>query len=192
MRVTALDTLLARLIDQMDKGDLPWRKPWKTSAQPQIPTRADGQPFSGTNLWLLAMQMAMNGWSNPRFYTFKQAEGLGAMVRKGEKGCPAILYRTTEVDGDGGDDPKILRFLKSYTVFCAEQIEGLPLECYVIPERPVIDPDAIDIFFAGIDFSLMHKGDMAYYSPDSDTIVMPVPSQFEDTDRYNSVLGHEL
>ena len=84
MKATALDTLLTNLIDQMDKGDLPWRRPWNNRSRPQLPTRADGQPFSGTNLWMLAMQMAMHGWSNPRFLTFNQAKDLGGMVRKGE------------------------------------------------------------------------------------------------------------
>ncbi|MFP1132909.1 ArdC-like ssDNA-binding domain-containing protein, partial [Asticcacaulis sp. W401b] len=192
MKPNALDNLLAQLIDRMDKGELPWRQPWKNRGQPQLPTRSDGQPFSGTNLWLLAMQMAMNGWANPRFYTFKQAEGLGGMVRKGEKGCPAILYRQTEVDRDGDDDPKILRFLKSYVCFNAEQIDGLPAELYAVPEPMRVDPDAVNAFFRGIDFNLLHKGDMAFYNPEADQIVMPSPDQFEDHDHYNSTLGHEL
>lgn len=192
MTPNALDTLLADLINRMDKGELPWRRPWKNQSQPQLPTRADGQPFSGTNLWLLAMQMAMQGWSNPRFYTFHQAKELGGFVRKGEKGCPAILYKQTAVEDDGGDDPKVLRFLKSYICFNAEQIEGLPEACYQVPPPVPVDPDAVNAFFCGIDFSLLHKGDMAFYNPEGDQIVMPHPSQFEDLDRYNATLGHEL
>ena len=192
MTATALDTLLGKLIDQMDKGDLPWRKPWKTQSHPQVPTRADGQPFSGTNLWMLAMQMAMHGWSNPRFYTFNQAKELGGMVRKGEKGCPAILYKTTEIEGEGGDDAKVLRFMKSYVCFNAEQVEGLPADCYLVPEKKPADPGAVNAFFRGIDFHLQHKGDMAFYLPDQDRIVMPPVDQFDDQDSYNSVLGHEL
>ena len=192
MKATALDTLLTNLIDQMDKGDLPWRRPWKNRSRPQLPTRADGQPFSGTNLWMLAMQMAMHGWSNPRFLTFNQAKDLGGMVRKGEKGCHAILYKTTEIEGEGGDDPKVLRFMKSYVCFNAEQIDGLPEGHYEVPEALPADPDALNGFFRGIDFKLIHKGDMAFYLPDQDAIVMPAAEQFVDRDSYNSVLGHEL
>ncbi|WP_041659850.1 ArdC family protein [Asticcacaulis excentricus] len=192
MKPNALDTLLAELINRMDQGELPWRRPWKNQATPQLPTRADGQTFSGTNLWILAMQMAMHGWSNPRFYTFNQAKDLGGHVRKGEKGCPAILYKQTAVDQADGDDPKILRFLKSYVCFNAEQIEGLPDDCYLVSEAKAVDPDAVNAFFRSIEFKLIHKGDMAFYNPENDQIVMPNPAQFEDLDRYNATLGHEL
>lgn len=192
MKQTALDQLLEKIIARMECGELPWRQPWRNSACPLLPTRADGEPFSGANLWLLAMQMAMNGWESPRFYTFNQAKALGGMVRKGEKGAPAILYKTREIESDEGDDPKVIRFLRSYVVFNSEQIEGLPQECYAVPDKRHPDPDAINTFLASIDFKLLTKGDMAYYSPDQDMIVMPHVDQFVDKNRFNSVLAHEM
>ena len=61
--------------------------------------------------------------------TFRQAQELGAHVRKGEKGELVVYANTitrTEVDEDTGEEVEhAIPFMKGYTVFNVEQIEGL-------------------------------------------------------------------
>ncbi len=57
--------------------------------------------------------------------TFKQALELGAAVRKGEIGSTVVLTKS-EADGDGGEVDREIPFLKAYSVFNVERIEGLP------------------------------------------------------------------
>jgi antirestriction protein ArdC len=62
--------------------------------------------------------------------TFKQAIELGGHVRKGEKGSPVVyadtMRRTDTDDATGDETERAIPFLKAYTVFNVEQIEGLP------------------------------------------------------------------
>ena len=62
--------------------------------------------------------------------TFKQALELGGCVRKGEHGSLVVYASTfsrTETDGETGEESeRDIPFLKGYTVFNVEQIDGLP------------------------------------------------------------------
>ncbi len=74
----------------------------------------------------------------PIWMTFKQALELGGHVRKGEKGSPVVYANTiskTEIDERTGDDVDVtIPFMKGYTVFNVEQIEGLPAHYYALRE----------------------------------------------------------
>ena len=66
----------------------------------------------------------------PVWMTFKQALELGGCVRKGERGSLVVYASTftrTETDGESGEEAeRDIPFLKGYTVFNVEQIDGLP------------------------------------------------------------------
>jgi antirestriction protein ArdC len=71
--------------------------------------------------------------------TFKQAQELGAHVRKGERGETVVFasrLTRTETTDKGEETEREIPFLKGYTVFNAGQIDGLPERFHVIPERP--------------------------------------------------------
>ncbi|TIM60446.1 MAG: hypothetical protein E5Y60_31055, partial [Mesorhizobium sp.] len=57
----------------------------------------------------------------------------------------------TETDAHGEEVERGIPFLKAYTVFCADQIDGLPRQYYGNP-APVSDPveriEHADAFFA--------------------------------------------
>jgi antirestriction protein ArdC len=74
------------------------------------------------------------GFVAPIWMAFRQALELGGNVRKGEKGSLVVYadrIRRTETDADTGEDVnREIPFLKGYTVFCVDQIEGLPERFY--------------------------------------------------------------
>jgi antirestriction protein ArdC len=61
--------------------------------------------------------------------TYKQAEALNAHVRKGEHGSLVVYgdrFSKAETNEKGEEVGLSIPFVKGYTVFNVEQIEGLP------------------------------------------------------------------
>src|ERR1700748_2031977 len=92
-------------------------KPW--SATPGANT-----PCNAVLLWMA--QAA--GYRTPRFLTFKQAQEAGGHVRKGEHGTKVYFVKQLQVKDRQGDEAecRLVPFLREYTVFNADQCEGLP------------------------------------------------------------------
>jgi antirestriction protein ArdC len=70
------------------------------------------------------------GYAAPIWMTFKQALEPKANVRKGEHGSLVVYadkITRTETDTDTGEESEhAIPFMKGYTVFNVEQIDGLP------------------------------------------------------------------
>ena len=165
-----------------------------------MPLRADGQPFSGSNAWLLAFAGADRGYRSPYWFTFRQALAIGAPVAKGSKSCVAILYKTRVVDGkevaDTGDageaEATALRYLKTYAVFNAEQLMDCP-EAYL--NAPKVDPAiraaARHAVLDAVPAKVEIGGNLCCYVRAGDFIRMPTPEAFETVDDYLASLAHE-
>lgn len=110
-----------------------------------------------------------------------------------------MVYANTitklEEQDDGSEEERSIAFMKAYTVFNVEQIDGLPEHYYKKPE-PVID-DAQRIyhaedFFAATRAYIRHGGNHAFYSGDSDHVQMPPFECFNSPENYYATLAHEL
>jgi antirestriction protein ArdC len=135
------------------------------------PRRAAGKAYRGVNvlmLWAAAME---KGYNCPLWLTYKQAAGLGGQVRKGEKGS-LVVYADTitkkDTDANGAEVETEIPFMKGYTVFNAEQIDGLPAHFYAT--APPLNSDierleSVESFFASTRASIQHGGSSAFYSP---------------------------
>src|SRR5262249_11773689 len=133
------------IIASLEQGVRPWQKPWNTEhAAGRItrPLRHNGQPYSGINILMLWASAVEQGFCAPIWMTFKQALELNAHVRKGEKGSLVVYANAitkTEQNDAGEDVEREIPFLKGYTVFNVEQIEGLP-EIYYAKLDPKFTP----------------------------------------------------
>jgi len=122
--------------------------------------------------------------------TFKQAVELNAHVRKGEKGSLVVYANRitkTEDDGSGNEVEREIPFMKGYTVFNVEQIEGLPEIYYTVPELKLTTVERIEraeAFFASTHADIRYRGDRAFYSCDGDYIQMPVIEAFRDAESF--------
>lgn len=191
-----------RILAELDQGVRPWLKPWSSDAlagRVTRPLRATGEPYRGINVILLWMEAVASGYASPTWMTYRQAQSLGAQVRKGEKGAPVVYYgstTTTKPDEQTGEDREDgFRFLKSYTVFNIEQIEGLPDRFTPAPiEAPAPAFDRIEqaeAFFSGIPAEVRHGGNRAFYSVTDDRIQLPPFEAFHDAEGYYATRGHE-
>ena len=85
--------------------------------------------------------------------------------------------------------------MKGYTVFNAEQVDGLPGHFYatVAPLNADIKPlEAAERFFANTNITLQHGGNRAFYSPDRDIVQMPELKTFRDAEAYSATKAHEI
>ncbi len=138
--------------------------------------------------------------------TFRQAEELGGHVRKGETGSLVVYAgrirkagedRTDEdtLTGDTGavedDKAREIPFLKGYTVFNVEQIDGLP-ERYATSPAPVARIETAERFLLNCGATVGHGGDRAWYSPAADCIQLPRFASFRDAESYYATYAHEL
>ena len=140
----------------------------------------------------------MKGYACPLWLTFKQALELGGNVRKGETG-ELVVYadrmKRTETDAKGEETERAIPFLKGYTVFNAEQCDGLPAQYTALAEPPALSPlqrlEAADSFFAATGATIRHGGTRAYYAEGPDTVQMPPFETFRDAESYAATLAHE-
>lgn len=190
-----------KIITSLEEGVRPWVKPWNAEhAAGRItrPLRANGTPYRGINILALWMDAHIKGYTAPIWMTFKQALEYEAHVRKGEKGSLVVYANTfskTEQDADGNDFEQQIPFLKGYTVFNVEQIEGLPDHFYARAEPPAETPperiERCEAFFAATKASITHGGNRACYAVGLDEIRMPVIETFCDAESYYATLAHE-
>jgi antirestriction protein ArdC len=203
---TAAD-INARIIAALERGVLPWKQPWTSAAggHAALPLRANGAPYRGANVVILWMRAAERGYVARRWYSFRQALSLGAHVRRGETGARVVYYGTAAPGDVANKDAapeapptddatrKTARFLRSYVVFNAEQIDGLPAS----DQAPAALDDAAlplaehEAWFASLDITRIEHPDRAFYSPARDVIAMPPHAAFHSADLYAQTLNHE-
>ena len=157
-----------RIIDQLEAGTVPWRKPW-TCSQGAI-SRSTGKPYSVLNQLLLPY--------DGEYVTFKQAAEEGHPVKKGEKASAVFFFKFIESEDKDTGEKKTVPLLKYYSVFHISQCPGMKPRFAVEGQHSDLHPDkrAEQILNDYIDRSGVtlkrQESDRAYYSPAQDTIVI--------------------
>jgi antirestriction protein ArdC len=191
-----------RIVAELERGVRPWVQPWAAAnmaGRITRPLRHNGQPYTGINVVLLWSEAVARGFRSRIWMTFRQASELSAHVRRGETGSTVVYasrFTMTDTDAHGDEVERDIPFLKAYTVFCVDQIEGLPAHYYAQPAEPTprdtVDRIAhADAFFANTGAVIRHGGDKAYYAPALDIVQMPPFEGFRDAVSYYATLGHE-
>jgi len=200
-RKDVYERITERIIADLEKGVRPWAQPWKSGDGGGFkrPLRHNGLPYSGINtlmLWSIAFERS---YENRIWMTFKQAEELQAHVRKGEKGSLVVYANRitkTETIEAGEEVEHEIPFLKGYTVFNVEQIEGLPEHYYAKP--PPVFQDAVcridhaEQFFAATGADIRQRGGRAFYRQDDDFVQVPPIEAFPEAEEFYSTLAHEI
>lgn len=196
------ERITGRIVAALEQGVRPWVQPWASghaAGAVSRPLRHNGVPYAGINVIALWCAAAERGYAAPIWMTFRQAIELGGHVRKGETGSPVVYASSfTAEDGDESDGEtaeRQVRYLKSYTVFNVEQIDGLPAQ-YNAQSTPTPNPEsriaAGEQFAAATGAVIRHGGDSAYYAPHADIVQMPPFEAFHDAFSYYATLLHEL
>ena len=190
-----------RIIADLEQGVRPWMKPWNVANAAERstrPLRHSGTPYRGINVLLLWGEAMAKGYLSAMWMTYKQADELGAHVRKGEQGSMVVYadrFTKTETNDQGEEIGQDIVFMKAYTVFNVEQIEDLPTHYYTKPEpkgEPLQLIASAEAFFAATGATFRHGGNRAYYAPGLDLIQLPPLAAFTDAQSYAATKAHEL
>ena len=128
LKTNAAAEITASIIARLKAGVRPWVKPW-TGGTPGRPLRATGEPYRGINIFWLWLTAERKAYRARHWMTYRQAAELGGQVRKGERASTAIFYKAYKRQADDADDShetETRRVMRSYNVFNADQIDGLP------------------------------------------------------------------
>jgi antirestriction protein ArdC len=202
MKADIYQRITDQIVCELEKGVRPWLKPWNpehVARRITRPLRGNGIPYKGINVLMLWSAALEKGYAAPVWMTFKQASELKANVRKGEHGSLVVyadkIVRTEMDTATGEEAERAIPFLKGYTVFNVEQIDGLPEHFYAKP-APHADTieriERAESFFAGIGAAIRHGGTMACYNVSQDFVTMPPFEAFRDAESYYATLAHEV
>lgn len=195
-RVDVYKLVADQMLDALDKGTVPWQKPWNTRGIDGAPKNlVSKKPYRGINLWLLAMMpYGCNLWAS-----YKQVTERGGTFKEGELDKPTIvtLWKPIEVnDRENPGEKKKILFLRYYRVWNLEQTEGLErfIDAPAEEEDESFDPiaEAEGLWEGFTDRPKVSYGsDKAAYFPLDDKIVMPAPETFVSPAEFYSTLFHE-
>lgn len=189
-----------RIIAALEAGTAPWKSPYLGMFG--FPKNyVTGKSYSGVNVFLLALENR----KSPHWMTYKQAQSKGGTVRRGEKGTAIVYYGsfTPKVKGatpQAGEvtlNERERRFLKTYYVFNAEQIDGIEFPELVaspaISESEMIQKaeDIVSGFRNGPAIDIGNRP-VACYDPSHDEVKMPVRQNFTTAEEYYGAFFHEL
>lgn len=188
--VDVYELVTNRIIELLEAGTVPWRKPWTDKGLPR--NLITKRPYRGVNLMLLN---SLN-FEQSLFLTFKQLKTIGGSVNKGEKGQFVVFTKMIEQEAEpgGNKEPKNRSMLRYYRVFNIAQCRDIPKE--FIPEDAPSNTEIADCK-AVVDAmpnapKIVHKKPEAFYVPSEDYINMPKLKSFEKPEEYYGTLFHEL
>jgi len=177
-----------RILEQLEKGIIPWRKTWTDAGLPQnLITR---KPYRGLNVWLLASL----GYSQNFFLTYQQLKELGGKVKQDEKPYLVVYFKWIEVDDLKGGEKQKKPFLRYFKVYNVAQCDGIKQELIptiLKPNHPIEDCKFIVESMPNLPLIVFRNND-PYYHPEGDYINMPVIGQFDSSEAYYVTLFHEL
>lgn len=192
------EVVTERLIKIMESGRKPWEKPWDDDKAGLMSLTAPlnattGKRYRGINLVVLLSDDKAVTTGDPRWCSYKQATDAGWQVRKGEKSTTVFFYRKVTKKAEAGDEEDNSFFvMRSFPVFHASQIEGIPAYEPPIIAEDFNAPEAAQVILdnSGADFRI--GGSKAFYSPSKDFIQMPPGQAFKSPENWAQTSLHEL
>ena len=194
-----------KIIEQLKKGIAPWQRGWDKPAAADVPpfNPVTGTRYRGLNSLVLVSEASERGYGDPRWTTYRGAKKINAQVTRGEKGVTVEYWKFPSKEqedrvreaiaaGREHEDLKIIHRL--YTVFNAEQIEGMPsLETELKKMNQWEACERAERLLQASGANIQHRGgNRAFYRRSEDLIVLPKQDQFHSPEAYYSTALHEL
>lgn len=182
-----------RIIKKLNEGIIPWQRGWSGTIDGAYNYKTKRR-YSLLNQMLLEHQDG--------YLTFKQVGELGGKVNKGAKSEFVVFWKIMQKDdpnkkdADGKPEKVTIPILRYYNVFWIgdTNIERKDLE--IVEHNPITEAEDIISEYVAREASLKFINDkpsnQAYYAPASDTVVVPMLTQFANAEEYYSTAFHEL
>ena len=193
MKLTLYETVTNTIISALNKGVVPWRKPWNGTAAMPI-NAISNKAYRGVNILLLGM----SPYADPRWLTFKQVQERGGRVKPGEKSTMVVFWKRWEPKpGDEAEQPtRQIPVLRYYNLFNVEQTEahGFP-DLYKpnpLTEHQRIERAELLVRCMPDPPKIVEHGSSAWYRPSDDLVHIPPLPAFTSPDAFYATLFHEL
>lgn len=182
------DYVTERIIKELEKGNIPWQKPWNGSPAINYMTR---QPYKGINTLLLS--------KSGEYLTFNQIKQLGGRIKKGAKAEMVVFYKTytktkktiNEETGEEITKTTIIPVLRYYSVFHIDDTEGIPSKLKIFKHNPITEAEEVITGYKNKPKIINNDNTRAYYSPVLDVINVPDKKHFKNIEEYYNTLFHE-
>lgn len=181
-----------RVIEQMQQGIIPWHRPWTGAAGAM--NYVTRRPYSLLNQLLLGR--------DGEWLTWKQIQDCGGKLKKGAKAGMVVYYGkfvAKKEKEDGTVEEKEIPVLKYYNVFHLSDCTGIESKIENDVHTTIRPIDAAENIINGYltseDAPRFHNdqpSNRAYYAPSTDTVVVPMLSQYKIAEEYYSTTFHEL
>ena len=203
----------------LKKDEIPWQKGWKSlGAQRNMGT---GRKYRGMNALLLTLVCEARGYGDNRWMTFNQISeyreknGItGPYFKSDAKGqsIPITYYgvkfynpetkkygkgmtfeKAKELIASGEEKREYMRIavLGVYNMFNCSLVNGV--EPPLAPQQaPIEHSEYITAIINGLGVNYKEEGCQAYYSPKTDTVVLPPSTMFRNKQAYYATQLHEL
>lgn len=192
-------------LESLKENELPWQKGWMTERPYNTVSNTE---YRGVNSFWLSYAAEQKGYSDPRWCTFKQAKDKGWKVKKGEHGTQVEFWSMYDTETkkkltaresnllreELGEDfyERVKPISSVYTVFNAEQIEGIPKREKT--QEPIKSEELLrkrDTLIRNMEFTFHEGGNRAFYRSGDDSVTLPQMEQFRSIYDYMSVFLHE-
>lgn len=210
-----LDKALAAAVES---GNSPWERSWNLLPPHLIVPNnpITGKPYKGVNALQLMCAGFHFGYADMRFATYKQAQERGWQVKGGETGHKITFFmpaserkegpesdseKTESTRGAEDSEDKEKKghgmVIRSYTVFNASQMDGVPpddrVEECLVPEDSMWHPcKLVERFVDALDLTVSSEPrNRNCYSAMTNDIRLSDRRQFESAEAYYAVLLHE-
>lgn len=178
-----------RIVKELERGVIPWRKPWAGSPKINFISR---KAYRGINVFLL---------DRPGEYlTWKQIQKFGGKVKKGSSSYIVTFYKllekNEEVKNSKGKTEEVIKkipLLRYYKVFHLDDVEGIDSKIKTYSNHdPIEEAEKVVNNYNNKPLIKIHSSNRAYYSPAKDQVVVPKKEQFQSINEYYLVFFHEL
>ena len=194
MKNNVYEIVTNSIMESLDNGVIPWRKPFSDSFNMLPINFSTGRKYRGINILLLGSIGYNRAYSHNSWLTFHQAKKLSGHIKKGEKASQIIFWKKILLDKDAESDSpdvKTVFIARIYHVFNIDQCEGLDYDKgSLIPESPISSAD--EVISAYPSPPEIQLGSHAVYFPDLDVVKIPSSDKFISQEEYYATLFHEL
>jgi antirestriction protein ArdC len=189
------DHVTKQIIQSLEKGVVPWKKPWITFR----PQNATGRKYTGINRLLLGS----TDHKYPIFLTMKQANELGGRIKKGEKAHLAVFWKVINksIEDNGDQKVKPVPVLRYYHVFNIDQTtvpltkvknaDQIRIDEGLEDTEPIQKAEGLVGSFTDVP-EIEFNNERACYIPAQDKILLPHQHLFKSDAEFLSTKFHEL
>lgn len=180
-----VNTILA----EIEKGSVDWVKTWSFVRQHNP---LSGTEYHGINQFNLAAVAAIRGYKDPRWATYNQIKEAGYRLKPKTKATVVEHWRYVVIKDEETDEVKksfyqLTNYYNVYNFSCIEDMEP-----YVI-EREISNDTLVDELKNSSRCAVREVySERAYYSIVTDSITIPLRSQFDSAAECVSTLAHEM